>query len=737
MPGINVNGDVRPKWGGPDVWFRELVAGTICAIVSFIFNLSYAALVFSGPLSQWLAYGLAAALIATAVGGSVMALRSSLPFALASPDVSTTAITATIVASFVTRLAAEGAGEHLLGPALIVISLCAALSGFALFGLGIARAGRAVRFIPFPVIGGFLGAAGWLIAAGAMQVITGRRVELAGIEAFLNPLTLAKCAAGAAVAVVLILARLRFKGPFAQPVQLLLCAGAVYIGLEFFGISNVRAQTDGWMFRMSSSATFSPPWDLNEWRNFPWHLLPEMTADFLTVMFVAAVSMLLNAAGFEVMTKREADLDRELATVGIANLVSAALGGYVIGVPMSRSTLAFKLSGNSRIPTVCVAVSSVAMLAINTRFLDYIPKCVVGGLLLTLGIDLLYRWLVLSSRQLSRIEYLSLLLIALIIVKWGFIAGILVGIVISCSTFAFSVSRVSAIKFGFDGTEYRSTLDREHKELALLAQHGRELHGLSLQNYLFFGSANQIYQKVKVLLADRPECRFLLFDFRSVIGIDLSAAHSFTQIKQVADKCGTQLVLVNLSSELTAAFRAMQIISSNTIIGLNLDQALESCENAIIQAHRTDDGDVPSIREWLADALGSTEYADCVVEQCERLELAPGDIVARQGQQADSMHFILEGRVDVIVNLDDGRSVRVRSLGRHTTIGEMGLITSRPRSATLQAEVASVLYMLSATAFEHIRNENPSLGQALLTFVVEVMAERLSYTNRAIGLLQR
>lgn len=126
-----------------------------------------------------------------------------------------------------------------------------------------------------------------------------------------------------------------------------------------------------------------------------------------------------------------------------------------------------------------------------------------------------------------------------------------------------------------------------------------------------------------------------------------------------------------------------------------------------------------------------------MVEQCERLELAPGDIVARQGQQADSMHFILEGRVDVIVNLDDGRSVRVRSLGRHTTIGEMGLITSRPRSATLQAEVASVLYMLSATAFEHIRNENPSLGQALLTFVVEVMAERLSYTNRAIGLLQR
>jgi MFS family permease len=40
------------------------------------------------------------------------------------------------------------------------------------------------------------------------------------------------------------------------------------------------------------------------------------------------------------------------------------------------------------------------------------------------------------------------------------------------------------------------------------------------------------------------------------------------------------------------------------------------------------------------------------------------------------MHFILEGRVGIIVNLEGGRSVRVRSLGRHTTVGEMQWIGS-------------------------------------------------------------
>jgi hypothetical protein len=46
-----------------------------------------------------------------------------------------------------------------------------------------------------------------------------------------------------------------------------------------------------------------------------------------------------------------------------------------------------------------------------------------------------------------------------------------------------------------------------------------------------------------------------------------------------------------------------------------------------------------------------------------------------------------EGWVGIIVSPEDGGSTRVRSLGPHTTIGEMGLITGRSRSATIQAEV--------------------------------------------------
>jgi SulP family sulfate permease len=112
-------------------------------------------------------------------------------------------------------------------------------------------------------------------------------------------------------------------------------------------------------------------------------------------------------------------------------------------------------------------------------------------------------------------------------------------------------------------------------------------------------------------------------------------------------------------------------------------------------------------------------------------------VIAEQGAPADSMHFVVEGRVGIIVDMGNGRSVRVRSLGRHTTIGEMGLITGHPRSATVRAETPSVAYELRAATFERLKAEHPVLAQALLIYVIGVMAERLSFASRLIGVLQR
>jgi sulfate permease, SulP family len=231
-----------------------------------------------------------------------------------------------------------------------------------------------------------------------------------------------------------------------------------------------------------------------------------------------------------------------------------------------------------------------------------------------------------------------------------------------------------------------------------------------LQSYLFFGSANRLYQHVKALLERQSRCLFLIFDFRLVTGIDSSATHSFLQIKEAATATGARIVLANLTPELEKAFRAVRFVSDDVIIASDLDRALESCEQAVIEAHRPPGDDIGSFRTWLSEALGNPQHAERLAQYCQRREVQAGDIIARQGEVADAMHFILDGRIGIIVELDEKRTMRVRSLSRHTTIGEMGLITHRVRSATIQAEAASVLYELRATSVKgHLlrTNENP------------------------------
>ena len=674
--------------------------------------------------------------LSAAIGGAIVALRSSLPFAVAGPDSSISVVIAAMVATLIQRLAAHG-GTDFLVPSLIAMSLTTALTGLLLCVLGFTHAGRAIRFVPFPVIGGFLGATGWLLITGAMQVVTDQKPVLANLGAFADGAIAAKLGATLIVAVALYLALRRSKSPFTMPGVLLAALAATYLILLLIGSSLIDAQAHGWMFRPQPVAGLVSPWQPAALRSFSWTEMPALAGDVLAVMFVTIINFLLNTTGIEISTRTEANIDRDLKVLGVANIVTAAAGGYVSCTSLSRSILVRTAGATGRLSGLTVAAISVALLIAGPAFVGYVPKYILGGLLFFLGWGLVSQWLIQSARQLLLVDYLSLLAIALLIINWGFIAGVLTGIVIGCATFALSISRVSAIKFSFDGSEYRSSLDRGPYEQSLLADHGREIQGMALQSYLFFGSANRLYQHVKALLAKERQCRFLIFDFQRVTGIDSSATQSFAQIKQAATEAGASIVLVKLGPELERAFRSASLMADGVVVASDLDRALESCEQAIIEAHRAEVSDSRSLRAWLSEALGDAQLADRLAEYCRRLEVQPGDVIARQGDPATSMHLILEGRVGIIVDLPEGRTARVRSLGGHTTVGEMGLITQSPRSATIQAEAPSVLYVLDADAFERIKREQPVLSQALLGYVITVLTERLSFANRLIGVLQR
>jgi sulfate permease, SulP family len=715
----------------------DILGGSAASVLSITFGLSYALLIFAGPLAPYLAYGVAATFISSAVLALVIALGSSLPFAVAGPESSTAAMTAILASALVERVAVAHPAAPMLAPVLITLGLATIITGIVLCGFGVTRMGRAIRYVPYPVVGGFLGATGCLLVLGAIRVITGEELRFATLPHFANIVTIAELSAACAMALTLYLTWHRSRSPFGLPVILV---GGVLVGhLAFWiiGLTPAEAQAVGWTFQPPPPTRFMLPWSSENFADYPWYAVPDLLGNLVAVVFVTATSTLFNTTGIEVAAHREANLERELNITGLANILTGALAGYAGCISTSRSLLSLNSGATGRLSGITVAAISLLMLAVAPELLGYMPKFVLGGLLIYLGADQLHKWIVESRRRLSKAEYVSLLAIILIILQWGFVAGVLIGVVIGCATFAFSAARIESIKYGFDGTEYRSSLDRSRDDLDLLADHGSKIQGLNLQSYLFFGSANRLYQHVKALLARHPECRYLVFDFKLVTGIDSSAAYSFAQIKRSADERGVKLLLVHLAPAAEKTLRSSGFISSKVRIEPELDHALEWCENEIIVDHRGLEREEASLRDWFSAILGSEHEASTLMHYCERVEVDAGETIVRAGDLAESMHFILDGRVGVMVAADDGRSTRVRSLGRYTTIGEMGLVSQTRRSATIQAEVASVLYVLNTHQFEALRDADPTLSHKLLTYFVSIMAERLSFANRTIAVLRR
>src|ERR1019366_751365 len=98
---------------------KDVLGGSAASVLTVTFGLSYALLIFAGPLAPFLSYGVAVTFISSAVLAATIALGSSLPFAVAGPESSTAAMTAILASSLAERVTAADPAASLLAPVLI------------------------------------------------------------------------------------------------------------------------------------------------------------------------------------------------------------------------------------------------------------------------------------------------------------------------------------------------------------------------------------------------------------------------------------------------------------------------------------------------------------------------------------------------------------------------------------------------------------------------------------------
>jgi CRP-like cAMP-binding protein len=93
------------------------------------------------------------------------------------------------------------------------------------------------------------------------------------------------------------------------------------------------------------------------------------------------------------------------------------------------------------------------------------------------------------------------------------------------------------------------------------------------------------------------------------------------------------------------------------------------------------------------------------------------------------MWILTRGTVSVWLKLADGRR-RIASLAAGTTVGEMALLQSGRRSATVSADEDVSCYELNRVTFEKILDTNPTIGLKLLKYFTREMARRLRLSHQ-------
>ncbi|MDE2332828.1 MAG: SulP family inorganic anion transporter, partial [Bradyrhizobium sp.] len=244
---------------------NDVLGGCAASVLTVTFCMSYALLIFSGPLTPYLSYGVAVTFISSAVIATVLAFGSSIPFAVGGPESSTSAMTAILASSLLERMAASSQASPVV-PVLITFGLASIATGIVLYCFGVTRMGRTIRYLPYPVVGGFLGATGCLILLGAVRVITGMRLQFATLGQFANLLTLSELGAACVVALILYLTWRRSRSPFGLPVILIGGVIAAHVMFWLAGLSPIQAQASGWTFPPPPNISLMLPWSAMEIR---------------------------------------------------------------------------------------------------------------------------------------------------------------------------------------------------------------------------------------------------------------------------------------------------------------------------------------------------------------------------------------------------------------------------------------------------------------------------------------
>jgi sulfate permease, SulP family len=655
---------------------------------------------------------------------------------------------AAVLSAQVIELAAQGVpAESVLLRLTLVCVVAAVLQLIA----GLAGAGRLIKYMPYPVVSGYLTGVGLIIVASQFPKLVGAASGVTWSAALTAP----RLWNGYAIAVGVLTIAAMLIGPRLTKALPAAILGLVIGVLAYFGLSLANPSLLGLEHNPLVIGRLDGAGDglLSALRERGAALrglgLADVTAALVpgaTLAILLSIDTLKTCVVLDALTRSRHDSNRELVGQGLANLAASTAGG-IPGAGQMGATLV-NLSSGARTRVSGIVEGALALLAflVLGSLLAWVPIAALAGILIVVGLRMIdWRTVHFLRSRATMLDFLVILAVVIVAESYSLIAASGVGVGLAVLLFIREQAGTSVVHRKTYGSETFSRQARQPEAMKVLHERGDQTAIFELQGSLFFGTADGLYRALEPEL--KAHRRYLILDLQRVQSVDLTAAHVLEQIEDVLAERGGCVLFSDLPRALPSGrdmqryFDEVGLVRSERRVQVfdELDNALEWVEDRLLEEEQMRHVHAKALE--LADLdlfAGRKAETLAALEACvERRSFKSGERIFARGDSSDELYLIRRGAVRIVLPLSAKEAHHLATFRRGSFFGEMAFLDREPRSADAIALDDTDLFVLQRSRIDTLSAEHPRLVMQLYERLSRALATRLRYTTAEVRALRR
>ncbi len=513
----------------------DLFGGVTAGIVALPLALAFGIQAFGGVSDPNAAsMGAYAGLVGATLLGFFAAMFGGTPSQISGPTGPMTVVSATLVSGV---WASSGGGN--VSSVLVSMALAAIFCGLFQILFGCIKIGKYVRYIPYPVLSGFMSGIGVIIILQQLYPLVGQSGSgsminlLVGLPSAVTSLSPMALVLGlATVAIIYLFPLLTKKVP--STLVALIVVTVVSLFLDMDGVPTIGDIPAGLPLPFFAS-------DKVDLAAIDWmSVLVAAIVPGLTLAGLGSIDTLLTSVVADNITKTKHNSNRELIGQGIGNTVAGLFCGLPGAGATMRTVVNVKSGGRTRLSGMVHALVLLAVLLGLGSLVKYVPLSVLAGILITVGVGIIDFRGFRDLPKIPRADAVVLIVVFLVTVFVDLLTAVGIGMVIACVLF---MKRASDLVEGGYSSQELTNFDKESPwddEHGMPDTVAHKIYVQRLNGPIFFGTINKFKEVMQTVPQD---ARIVIIRMRLVSFMDQSGLYAMEEAIKDIQSHGTQVLM--------------------------------------------------------------------------------------------------------------------------------------------------------------------------------------------------